>query len=69
LVKVNLPLLIGLLYFRTLKLITEQCTGTRPKSASDCRTDPGMTHCRANGSFGRGTSQGPDTGPFLSRRQ
>jgi hypothetical protein len=69
LVKVNLPLLIGLFYFLSLKLITEQCTGTRPKSASDCRTDSGMTHCRANGSFGRGTSQGPDTGPFLSCRQ
>src|SRR5262249_6182433 len=38
--------------------------GTKQKSPPPRRTDPGMTHCRANGSSRRGTSQGPDTRPF-----
>jgi hypothetical protein len=56
LVGINLPLLFGLLYFLTLELIADQCTGTQPQSTADRRPNPRTTHRRANGPARGGTS-------------
>jgi hypothetical protein len=68
LVGINLPLLIGLLHFLTLKLIADQCTGAQPQSAPDRRADAWTTHRRSNRPTRGGTSQGTDPRAFLSRR-
>jgi hypothetical protein len=69
LVRVDLTLLVRLLYFLALELIADQSAGAQAQSAADCRSNPGGAHSCTDDTADRGSAQSTDTGALLAGGQ
>jgi hypothetical protein len=65
LVRVDLPLLLGLFLFLSLQLVSDQGAGSQSERAADGGSRAGRAHGRADDASYGGTAQRADSGAFL----